>query len=66
VRHAKEHMTPRVESLARQAGAAQVEIRVKRQDKRAKLRGNEEIYLGTDLVFIVLGRPSMASTANRP
>ncbi len=69
VRYAKKHMTLQAERLARQAGAKQVEIQIKRKDRRAKLRENEEIYLGTELVFIAFGRPAIARdqlTADQP
>lgn len=65
VRYAKAAMAPRVEALARQAGASQIEIQVDRKDKRAKLRENEEIYLGTELVFMVFGRPRIAREQTR-
>jgi N-methylhydantoinase A/oxoprolinase/acetone carboxylase beta subunit len=60
VSRARERMLPRVNQLARQAGAEQVEIRMDRSDKRAKVRGHEDLYLGTELVFTAYGRPSMA------
>jgi hypothetical protein len=52
----------RLEELARQAGAGQVEVKVMRQDHRVPVRGGwaEEIYLGTELVFTAVGRPSLA------
>jgi N-methylhydantoinase A/oxoprolinase/acetone carboxylase beta subunit len=60
VRYARKHMTRQAAQLARQAGAKQVEIQMKRKDRRARLRGNEEIYLGTELVFMAFGRPAIA------
>jgi N-methylhydantoinase A/oxoprolinase/acetone carboxylase beta subunit len=60
VEHAKDCMLPRAKDLAQQAGADQVEIKMDRNDNRAKVMGQQEIYLGTELVFTALGRPSIA------
>jgi N-methylhydantoinase A/oxoprolinase/acetone carboxylase beta subunit len=60
VNRARECMLPRTKELARQAGAEHVEVRMDRSDKRAKVRGHENIYLGTELVFTAFGRPSIA------
>ena len=60
VSHAKDFMFPHMEDMARQAGADQVEIRMDRSDKRVKLKGNQEVYLGTELFFTAFGRPSPA------
>ena len=51
-----------VEGQARQAGAAQVEVQVERRDSYAPVRpdAGEEIYLGTELTFTAVGRPSPA------
>jgi N-methylhydantoinase A/oxoprolinase/acetone carboxylase beta subunit len=50
-----------LKALARRAGAGQVEIKVVRHDRRARVKGGwgEEIYLGTDLIFTAVGRPSL-------
>jgi hypothetical protein len=53
-------MLPRAKDLAQQAGADQVEIKMGRNDNRAKVMGQQEIYLGTELVFTAFGRPSIA------
>jgi len=69
VHYARKHMILRAGQLALQAGAKQVEIQMKRKDRRARLRGNEEIYLGTELVFMAFGRPAIARdqlTADHP
>jgi len=52
-------MTPRVEAIAREAGARQIEVRIEREDKTAPVRGNR-IYLGTEIRFTATGRPSLA------
>lgn len=57
-----ERVRPRLEAMARQAGADQVEIRMTRQDREVSVQAGwgERLYLGTDLTFIALGRPSPA------
>jgi N-methylhydantoinase A/oxoprolinase/acetone carboxylase beta subunit len=62
VHHAREYMLPRIKELAQQAGADQVEIKMDRRDKRAKARGPKNVYLGTELIFTAVGRPSIART----
>jgi N-methylhydantoinase A/oxoprolinase/acetone carboxylase beta subunit len=60
---AQQTMVPWVESQARQAGAAQVEVQVVREDKEVLVRAGwgEKLYLGTELIFTAVGRPSPAS-----
>jgi N-methylhydantoinase A/oxoprolinase/acetone carboxylase beta subunit len=60
VRYAEETMSERTETLARRAGAHHVEVRVERQDKTAPVRG-DRIYLGTEITFTAVGRPSLAA-----
>ncbi|MDH7485550.1 MAG: hydantoinase/oxoprolinase family protein [Anaerolineae bacterium] len=62
VRHARQVMFPLVEARARQAGAEQAEVQMARHDRRAKVGGGwgEEVYLGTELTFTAVGRPSPA------
>ncbi len=50
-------------NLARQAGAAQVEVQMTRQDRRVDVRAGwgDQLYLGTELIFTAAGRPSPAS-----
>lgn len=50
-----------VTAQARQAGADQIEVRMTRQDHYAPTRGSagSEIYLGTELTFTAVGRPSI-------
>lgn len=63
VAFAKEQMDTWMETLARQAGAAQVEVQMSRQDRRVEVRAGwgDQLYLGTELVFTAVGRPSPAS-----
>jgi N-methylhydantoinase A/oxoprolinase/acetone carboxylase beta subunit len=51
----------RLEALARQAGAGQVEIKLVRVDRSAPVKGGwgSEIYLGTELTFTAVGRPGL-------
>ncbi len=62
VAYAGEIAFPQVEEMARQAGAEQIEVRMERTDQRAPTArgGGEDIYLGTELTFTAVGRPSMA------
>lgn len=60
VSYARDFMFPCIETVARKAGAEQVEIEMDRTDKRVKLKGNQEVYLGTELFFTAFGRPSPA------
>ncbi len=68
VRHAQQVMLPHTEALAQQAGAEQVEVRMARTDRRAEVGGGwgEEIYLGTELIFTAVGRPSPARRQSQP
>lgn len=62
VSHARQVMFARAEALARQAGAGQVEVRMARTDRQAKIAAGwgQEVYLGTELIFTAVGRPSPA------
>ena len=60
VRYARQHVTPQAEAKALKAGAKQVEIQIERKDKIVKAKGKNDIYLGTELIFIAFGRPGIA------
>ena len=62
VGHAQRVMSAHVEALARQAGAGQVEVQMARTDRGAKIAAGwgQEVYLGTELIFTAVGRPSPA------
>ena len=60
VRFAEKTLTERVEQMAREAGAMQVEVRTERQDKTAPVRGNR-IHLSTEMTFTAVGRPGIAA-----
>jgi hypothetical protein len=60
--YAQRVMPSLLRALAQQAGASQVEIRMTRLDREAPVSAGwgEQIYLGTELVFTAVGRPSPA------
>jgi hypothetical protein len=62
VAFAQEQMQSWMEALARQAGAAHVEVQMSRQDKEVVVKAGwgDQIYLGTELTFTAAGRPSPA------
>ena len=55
-------MRPRLMEMARQAGAIQVEVQIKRNDKYLPVSAGSEqmVYLETELTFTAVGRPSPA------
>jgi len=59
VGYARELMIPYMVALAQEAGADQVEVQMQRQDHWAPTAhgGEEQLYLGTDLIFVAAGRP---------
>lgn len=62
VAYAREQMVPWLERTARQAGADQVEIQMDRQDREVWVQAGwgDQLYLGTELTFTAVGRPSPA------
>jgi N-methylhydantoinase A/oxoprolinase/acetone carboxylase beta subunit len=60
--YARRVMPSLLRALAQQAGASQVEVRMTRLDREAPVSAGwgEQIYLGTELVFTAVGRPSPA------
>jgi N-methylhydantoinase A/oxoprolinase/acetone carboxylase beta subunit len=60
VRFAEETMAERAETMARKAGAHHIEVRVEREDRTAPVRG-DHLYLGTEMTFTAVGRPSLAA-----
>ena len=65
VAYARRVVSARIEALAREAGAEQVEVRMTQVDHTAPvgIGIDQEIYLGTDLYFTAAGRPSPARRA---
>jgi N-methylhydantoinase A/oxoprolinase/acetone carboxylase beta subunit len=62
VAHAAEEMDGWIRSQARQAGAAQVDVQMERLDREVLVSSGwgDQIYLGTELTFTAVGRPSPA------
>jgi N-methylhydantoinase A/oxoprolinase/acetone carboxylase beta subunit len=62
VRYAQQVMSPHADALAQEAGAVPVEVQMARKDRRAKVATGweQEVYLGTELIFTAVGRPSPA------
>jgi N-methylhydantoinase A/oxoprolinase/acetone carboxylase beta subunit len=62
VAYASQVMRGWMENLARQAGAAQVEVQMVREDRDVMVKAGwgDRLYLGTDLTFTAVGRPSPA------
>lgn len=62
VAYTEEQMKPWMESLAQQAGADQAEVQMEREDKDIVIHAGwlDRVYLGTELVFTAVGRPSPA------
>jgi N-methylhydantoinase A/oxoprolinase/acetone carboxylase beta subunit len=65
VAYAERVVPCQLEALARQAGADQIEVRTARVDQNVPTKGggNECVYLGTELTFTAVGRPSLAQSA---
>jgi len=65
VAYAERVVPGQLEALARQAGADQVQVRMARVDQNAPTKSgwNECVYLGTELTFTAVGRPSLARAA---
>lgn len=63
VAHAEEEMVAWIRSQAREAGAAHVEVQMERVDRESLVSSGwgDRIYLGTDLTFTAVGRPSPAA-----
>jgi N-methylhydantoinase A/oxoprolinase/acetone carboxylase beta subunit len=62
VAFAHQQMVPWIEALAHKVGAAQVEVQVTREDRDVMVKAGwgDQLYLGTELVFTAVGRPSPA------
>ena len=61
VAHVEQTVPAQVESMARLAGAEQVEVKRVRVDRTAplKVEWGQDIYLETELTFTAVGRPSL-------
>ena len=67
VAYAETQMIPWLKNQAHDAGAAQVEIQVNRVDQNVAVSSGwgGQIYLGTELTFTAIGRPSPAVLAQK-
>jgi N-methylhydantoinase A/oxoprolinase/acetone carboxylase beta subunit len=67
VAYAQEQMIPWIKARARRAGADQVEAQMTRQDRSVLVKAGwgDRLYLGTELVFTAVGRPSPAAREER-
>jgi N-methylhydantoinase A/oxoprolinase/acetone carboxylase beta subunit len=63
VAYAQSEMGIWIESQAQQAGAAHVEVQMEREDREVVVSSGwgDQIYLGTELTFTAVGRPSAAT-----
>jgi N-methylhydantoinase A/oxoprolinase/acetone carboxylase beta subunit len=63
VRYTQAQMKPWMETMARQAGTTQVDVQMTRHDRDVLVSAGwvDRIYLGTELVFTAVGRPSPAT-----
>ena len=63
VAHAEEEMDGWIRFQANQAGAVQVEVQMERLDREVLVTSGwgDQIYLGTELTFTAVGRPSPAT-----
>jgi N-methylhydantoinase A/oxoprolinase/acetone carboxylase beta subunit len=63
VAHASDQMLPWIEARAREVGAEQVEVQMTREDRDVLVKAGwgDRLYLGSELVFTAVGRPSPAT-----
>ncbi len=63
--YAHKRMEAWMADLARQVGAAQVEVQMVRADRMVPVKTGwgEQLYLGSELIFTAVGRPSPAAEA---
>jgi len=68
VAYARQVLPVQLETLARQAGADQVEVQMVRVDRDALVAAGwgQRVYLGTELTFTAVGRPSLTREPPRP
>jgi N-methylhydantoinase A/oxoprolinase/acetone carboxylase beta subunit len=68
VAYAQKRMEAWMEDLAHQVGGAQVEIQMTREDRTVPVKTGwgDRLYLGSELIFTAVGRPSPALEAGAP
>ena len=59
VAYAQQVVPIKLRELAREAGTDQAEVRMSRVDREAPTVTGEQVYLGTELAFTAVGRPSL-------
>jgi N-methylhydantoinase A/oxoprolinase/acetone carboxylase beta subunit len=66
VAYAQARMVPWIEARAQQAGAAQIEVQMERNDRNVVVKAGwgDELFLGSELIFTAVGRPSPAIRAS--
>ena len=66
VTYAHSRMEAWMADLAQQVGAVQVEVQMAREDRTVPVKSGwgEQLYLGTELIFTAVGRPSPAVEAS--
>jgi N-methylhydantoinase A/oxoprolinase/acetone carboxylase beta subunit len=64
VAYARKRMEGWMADLARQVGAAQVEVQMAREDRTVPVKSGwgDQLYLGSELIFTAAGRPSPATS----
>ncbi len=67
VDYAQQEMVPWIEARAREVGASQVEVQMTREDRDVMVKSGwgDRLYLGSELVFTAIGRPSPATREER-
>jgi N-methylhydantoinase A/oxoprolinase/acetone carboxylase beta subunit len=65
VAYAQKVIPVQLKALARQAGAEQIEVQTTRVDQNVTVAAGweQQVYLGTELTFTAVGRPSPAQRA---
>jgi hypothetical protein len=65
VAHAQKVLPDQLRAVAQRAGADQVVVQMERRDREAQVAGGWEqrVYLGTELTFTAVGRPSLVREA---
>ncbi len=68
VTYARKRMEAWMDDLAHQVGGAQVEVQMAREDRSVPVKAGwgDRLYLGTELIFTAVGRPSPALEAGVP
>jgi N-methylhydantoinase A/oxoprolinase/acetone carboxylase beta subunit len=68
VTYARKRMEAWMDDLARQVGGAQVEVQMARHDRSVPVKTGwgDRLYLGSELIFTAVGRPSPALEAGAP